>query len=176
MSQPWHSVAVRALTIALCLLATPALADVSGPARVIDGDSLEIAGERIRLHGIDAPENRQLCHLDGKPWQCGKDAANALAGKINRRSVACEELDRDRYRRIVAKCTVAGEDIGEWMVANGWAVAYYLLRPMRKATGLHSNCRDNQPKIWCLLKVRCGSKGDIRGHCQLRPLLGVKRT
>ena len=73
---------MRALTIALCLLAIPALADVTGPASVIDGDTLEVHGQRIRLHGIDAPESRQLCRLDGKPWQCGKEAANALADKI----------------------------------------------------------------------------------------------
>jgi len=42
-----------ALTIALCLLATPALADVAGVASVIDGDTLEVHGQRIRLHGID---------------------------------------------------------------------------------------------------------------------------
>ena len=83
---------MRALTIALCLLATPALADVAGTASVIDGDTLEIHGQRIRLHGIDAPESRQLCRLDGKPWQCGKDAANALAEKIARRPVTCEDL------------------------------------------------------------------------------------
>ncbi len=70
---------MRALTIALCLLATPALADVAGVASVIDGDTIEVHGQRIRLHGIDAPESRQLCRLDGKPWQCGKDAANAPA-------------------------------------------------------------------------------------------------
>ncbi len=75
---------MRALTIALCLLTTPALADVAGVASVIDGDTLEIHGQRIRFHGIDAPESRQLCRLDGKPWQCGKDAANALARKIAR--------------------------------------------------------------------------------------------
>ena len=108
----------------LCLLATPALADVTGPARVIDGDTLEIQGERIRLHGIDAPESRQLCYLDGKPWQCGKDATNALTGKIARRLVTCEDLGRDRDERIIARCTVAGADLEEWMVVNGWAVAY----------------------------------------------------
>ena len=41
------------------------------------------------------------------------------------RPVSCEELDRDRYRRVVAKCAVDGVDIGEWMVSQGWAVAYY---------------------------------------------------
>ncbi len=66
------------LAFALILIATPALADVAGTASVIDGDTIEVHGQRIRLHGIDAPESRQLCRLDGKPWQCGKDAANAL--------------------------------------------------------------------------------------------------
>ena len=72
---------MRALTIALCLLATPALADVAGVASVIDGDTIEVHGQRIRLHGIDAPESRQLCRRDGKPWQCGKDAANNSFGR-----------------------------------------------------------------------------------------------
>ena len=61
---------MRSLTIALCLLATPALSDVAGVASVIDGDTIEVRGQRIRLHGIDAPESRQLCRLDGKSWQC----------------------------------------------------------------------------------------------------------
>ncbi len=115
---------MRILTIALCLLATPALADVAGIASVIDGDTLEIHGQRIRLYGIDAPESRQLCHLDGRPWQCGKDAANALADKIARRPVTCEDLGRDRYKRIIARCIVAGEGLEKWMVVNGWALAY----------------------------------------------------
>ncbi len=115
---------MRALTIALCLLAIPALADVAGVASVIDGDTIEVHGQQIRLHGIDAPESRQLCRPDGKPWQCGKDAANALADKIARRPVTCEDMGRDRYKRIIARCTVAGEDLGEWMVQQGLALAY----------------------------------------------------
>ncbi len=118
---------MRALIIVLCLIATPALAaTVAGVATVIDGDTLEIHGQIFRFHGIDAPESHQLCHLNGKPWPCGKDAANALADKIARRPVTCEDLGRDRYKRIIARCTVAGDDLGEWTVANGWAVAYYL--------------------------------------------------
>ncbi len=99
---------MHTFTIALCLLATPVLADVIGPARVVDGDTLEIQGERIRLHGIDAPESRQQCFIGGKPWQCGKDATDALADKIARRAVTCEDLGRDRYKRIIARCAVAG--------------------------------------------------------------------
>ncbi len=82
---------MRALTIALRLLATPALADVAGTASVIDGDTIEIHGQRIRLHGIDAPEIRQLCRLDGRPWQYGKDADAALAEKIALRAETCED-------------------------------------------------------------------------------------
>ncbi len=108
----------------LCLLATPALADVTGPARVIDGDTLEVQGQRIRLHGIDAPESRQLCRLDDKPWQCGKNATNALTEKIAQRPVTCEDLGRDRYERIIGRCAVAGEDMGAWMVTEGLALAY----------------------------------------------------
>ncbi len=62
----------------------------AGVASVIDGDTIEVHGQRIRFHGIDAPESRQLCRLHGKPWQCGRDAANILADKIARRPVTCE--------------------------------------------------------------------------------------
>ena len=120
---------MRTLIIVFCLLATPALADVVGIPNVIDGDTIEVHGQRIRLHGVDAPESRQHCRLDGKSWQCGKVAANALAEKIARRPVTCEDLGRDRYERMIGRCTVAGEDLGAWMVSQGLALAYrrYLL-------------------------------------------------
>ncbi len=114
------------IAFALALFLSPmALADITGQARVIDGDTLDIDGQRIRLYGIDAPESRQLCRKDGERWRCGKDATSALKAFLGSRPVSCEELDRDRYRRIVAKCAVDGVDVGEWMVSQGWAVAYY---------------------------------------------------
>ncbi len=56
----------RVLVVLLLLVPTAALADITGPARVIDGDTIEVQGQRIRLHGIDAPESAQQCILRGK--------------------------------------------------------------------------------------------------------------
>ena len=99
-------------------------ANVVGVASVIDGDTIEIHGQRIRLHGIDAPEASQLCELGGKPWRCGQASANALAEYIGGRTVTCEPRARDRYGRLVAACSVGGASISAWMVREGWAVAY----------------------------------------------------
>ncbi len=137
---------MRAIPLVLALIATPALADVAGTANVIDGDTIEVHGQRIRLHGIDAPESRQLCRLDGKPWQCGKDAANALAEKIARRPVTCEDLGRDRYKRIIARCTVAGEDLEKCMVSQGLALAYR--RYSFDYVGEEADARAAQRGIW----------------------------
>ncbi len=105
-------------------------AALTGPARIIDGDTLEVRGMRVRLHGIDAPESAQRCLSAAQFWPCGQDASRALAGRIGAQPVACEERDRDRYGRIVAVCRVAGEDVNAWMVSEGWAFAYrtYSLR------------------------------------------------
>ena len=73
---------------------------------------------------VSTPEMRQSCWRDGKVWRCGGAAASALAGKTGSQRVTCQERDRDTYGRMVAKCGVAGADLGEWMVLNGWAVAY----------------------------------------------------
>ena len=95
----------------------------TGPARVIDGDTLDVGGVRIRLHGIDAPESKQSCQAGGKRWSCGHEATRALSGRIGGRSVSCQERDRDRYGRVVAVCSASGTDLNAWMVAEGWAFA-----------------------------------------------------
>ena len=111
------------LAVALAFSAS-ALADITGPARIIDGDTIVIAGERIRLHGIDAPENGQSCVADGVTWACGQRATAALAGFIDGAPVSCRPHGEDRYGRTIATCTVRGEDIEAWLVRNGWALAY----------------------------------------------------
>lgn len=100
-------------------------APLTGTASVIDADTIEVHGERLRLHGIDAPESGQICHdAKGDPWRCGKDAAFALSDKIGRRPVTCQLTEQDRYGRWIAICSQKGTDLNGWLVRSGWAVAY----------------------------------------------------
>jgi len=116
------------LTLALSVHGVVALAedrpDLVGIPTVIDGDTLEIRGERIRLHGIDAPESSQLCMKNGAAYRCGQQAAFFLDGMINRKNVRCLVRDTDRYGRLVAVCKLGEQDLNEAMVAQGWALAY----------------------------------------------------
>jgi endonuclease YncB( thermonuclease family) len=102
----------------------PAFADdLIGQASVIDGDTLEIHGTRIRIFGIDAPESDQLCRNgESELYRCGQKASNALFDFIARRPVECIEVDRDRYKRAVSVCTVGGTDVADWLVRNGLAL------------------------------------------------------
>lgn len=102
--------------------AEPAL---SGRASVIDGDTIDIRGTRLRLHGIDAPESDQPCITRaGSQWRCGQQAALALDQRIAGRPVRCERRDVDRYGRIVAECFLGEQSLNRWLVREGWAVAY----------------------------------------------------
>jgi len=95
-----------------------------GPARVIDGDTIDIAGERIRLHGIDAPEKDQTCTIGGREWECGVAAWGYLVQLLAGQAVQCDSRDVDQYGRTVAVCFADEKDINAAMVAEGWALAY----------------------------------------------------
>ena len=96
-----------------------------GAASVVDGDSLEISGTRIRLTGIDAPEMHQTCtDARRETWSCGRAAARELRARIGDRELKCEQTASDRYRRVLAVCFLPdGSDVNAWMVRQGWAVA-----------------------------------------------------
>lgn len=98
---------------------------IVGRASVVDGDTLEIHGQRIRLWGIDAPESRQTCERGGRAYRCGQESAQALDRWIAGRTVSCIPRGRpDRYRRIVAVCRVGGQDMAAWSVRQGHALDY----------------------------------------------------
>lgn len=109
---------MRRITVALmiALLSSVALADqFVGQVIVIDGDTLEIHGTRIRLWGVDAPESSQLCRgEDSLQYRCGARAANDIDAFVAHRPVNCVSVSLDRYGRTVATCSVGGEDL-----ANG---------------------------------------------------------
>jgi endonuclease YncB( thermonuclease family) len=120
-----HARSLTVLALALAAgFAAPALADTTGRASVIDADTIDIRGERIRLHGIDAPESRQTCEADGETWRCGQQAALALADKIGTANVTCDDRGGDRYGRTIAVCRLGDLDLNGWLVAEGWALAY----------------------------------------------------
>lgn len=113
--------------LVLALLALPgpsSSSEVAGRARAVDGDTLEIAGQKVRLFGIDAPELDQLCDRGGRRWACGEASRKALAEIVGRQRLACEVRDLDRYGRGVAVCTAGDEDVAALMVRQGMALAY----------------------------------------------------
>lgn len=101
--------------------------DISGQATVIDGDTIEIHGQRIRFWGIDAPESAQLCRgSDSELFRCGSVAANRLAVFIGDHTITCSPRGTDRYRRVVAACSAGGVDLGRWLVGEGLALDWPL--------------------------------------------------
>ncbi len=96
-----------------------------GNADIIDGDSLRLGKDEIRLNGIDAPEYRQTCgDENGRDWDCGKEAARALRSLVAGRTIQCTGLDADRYGRLVSRCSIGDLVLNAEMVRLGWAIAY----------------------------------------------------
>jgi endonuclease YncB( thermonuclease family) len=114
---------MAALVCSMSITNVAAASDLTGRASVIDGDTLEIHGKRVRLWGIDAPERGQLCRGDDSlQYRCGATAANELDRFINARTVACISVDTDRYGRTIASCSVENVDLAKWLVSRGLAL------------------------------------------------------
>jgi endonuclease YncB( thermonuclease family) len=144
------------LIAALILVSAPDVLadDLTGQASIIDGDTLEIHGTRIRLWGIDAPESSQLCRGDDSlQYRCGAKAANDLDAFIARRPVSCLPISLDRYGRTVATCSVAGADLGDWLVRNGLA--------LYKTSASILNSADGYDRLCTTVEILLASRGDL---------------
>ncbi|WP_323763556.1 thermonuclease family protein [Marinovum sp.] len=116
-------------TLCAGLIALPvahaAQAEISGLVRVIDGDTLDVGGKRIRLFGIDSVERDQTCrHPSRGTWPCGREVTREVATWLDGKTLRCTREDTDRYGRIVATCHLGGTDVGEALVSAGLAFAY----------------------------------------------------
>ena len=99
--------------------------EIYGIPVIIDGDTIKILNNKIRLHGIDAPEKNQKCTKSRKEYNCGVVATEELIKKIGKNAVKClNKKNKDRYNRFIGVCFVEQEDLNKWMVRNGHAIAY----------------------------------------------------
>lgn len=125
-----------AILVGMAGIATlPAHADVVGPACVVDGNTMQINGQRrhnrcvggtaVRLFGIVSPDLDQMCDAPGgRKWYCGKASAAILLEAVKGRTLKCQGNSRDRRKRLLVVCYVEGKSLNELLVRNGWALAY----------------------------------------------------
>jgi endonuclease YncB( thermonuclease family) len=122
--------ASRIAAIALVIAATVLVMWLTQPpphqgrATVADGDTIEVAGQRIRLVGIDAPEYNQMCEADGREWACGREASRFLRRMVAGRRLICRPEGTDRFNRVLAECYLGDQSINRTLVAEGWATSF----------------------------------------------------
>ncbi len=121
-ARPMRSLYISLCVTAICLAASPVqAAPLTGRSYALDGDTLVIREQHVRLFGVDAFEHDQTCGA----YRCGQKATAALNELLRGRIVTCEKQDMDQYGRVVAVCRLAdGRDLGREMVRRGLAVAY----------------------------------------------------
>ena len=119
---------------------------ITGKAKIIDGDTIHIDKNKIRLHGIDAPEWDQTCTLSYKVWECGKKSTLALKKLIANQIVICKINNIDQYNRYIAVCFSDRVNLNKKMVLDGWAIAYrYYSQDYIKEENI---ARRNKVGIW----------------------------
>lgn len=104
------------------LVAAVAATALTGTPQVTDGDTFDIKGQTVRLHGIDAPESEQQCFRDEQAWPCGDDATTALKRLIGGERIRCDVRNEGRYGRSIAVCWLGDTQVNRWLVRQGWAL------------------------------------------------------
>ena len=110
--------------IFLFLLSSVVSADLTGTALVVDGDSITISGNKIRLSGIDAPEKNQTCRKVGITSRCGYEATETLRNWTYTKEVRCVGDTKDPDGTLIANCFVDGYNVNARLVYEGLALAY----------------------------------------------------
>jgi endonuclease YncB( thermonuclease family) len=125
----------------------PAANELTGMARVIDGDTIALGQQYIRLEGIDAPETDQMClNAEGKSWTCGVAARDSLSSHIAGRIISCIARGEDHYGRMLAICSAGGEDLNAFMVREGLALDYVIYS--REYIRAEDTAREQRRGMW----------------------------
>ena len=127
---------IRIIIIFLVMLSNSIAEEISGIPKVVDGDTIHINNYKFRLEGIDAPEMRQQCKKESfkisffigftfyKDYSCGIVSKEKLITKIDTTEIKCISSSKDRYKRYIATCYKGKTNLNQWMVRNGFAIAY----------------------------------------------------
>lgn len=146
---PYNTLLVTLILALLGLFSTCTAQEIKSsadsPAKIIDGDSLEIGDNRIRLMGIDAPEYTQYCkNKDKTKYNCGIEAKNYLEQIINNATITCKVHKKDQYDRDLCTCYKDDLDINAEMVRSGYALVY-LESPYHKE---QREAKQNKRGLW----------------------------
>ncbi len=138
--------------------------DIAGVPRIIDGDTLEVAGQRIRLGGIDAPEMREQCQdAFGQQWPCGSWAKEAAKAMLAGHKLRCVDLGQRSYDRVVGRCYLDGRDIAVDLIEAG--VARVCLRFAREQGQEQTYLHAEQRAVKARAGVFSGPLNPVAGFC-----------
>ena len=186
--ETWHIVILLTLSI---LTQSQTLA---ANERVIDADTIEISGQKIRLSGIDAPELKQTCKdATDQIYNCGKEATEKLLKLLKSMPeypIQCEFTGKDVYGRLIGDCRIKNININSWIVRNGWAIAYRkysmkyvdeesfakantlgiwqgsFVKPWRWRKGRRLELKEESKKSGCSIKGNISSGGEKIFHTE----------
>lgn len=103
----------------------PSDMSVQGRAHVHDGDTFTVAGVKIRLYGVDAPEMDQTCEMpDGSDWACGRWSRDQVRALLKGQELRCIKHVYDKYGRMVARCYLGDQDLAQMLVQGGIVFSY----------------------------------------------------
>ena len=127
---------LRIIILFLIFFSNTIAEEISGIPKIVDGDTVHINENKFRLEGIDAPEMRQKCKKESlkisfiigftfyKDYNCGKVSKEKLKSIIRGSEIKCIYTTKDRYKRYIATCYKEKTNLNQWMVRNGYAIAY----------------------------------------------------
>jgi len=120
-----------------------------GKSFVIDGDSIRVDENEVRLLEIDAPEYKQTCFdANNQEYSCGKISKSFLINFINKKDVCCFYNKKDRYDRFLGKCFIAEKSINEEILKNGMAIIYDIKSVDERIIKIEEEARKNKRGIW----------------------------